>query len=94
MNFDFLHEVPKMTLFSCIFQVMELLLEDKNKLMDQMCLIMEHVSTQTFLKDDGTPNEYAIDRYVRQTCFCLQRTSQIETRQFLIRSILVGFYLK
>nr|XP_043628725.1 sodium/calcium exchanger NCL2-like [Erigeron canadensis] len=44
-------------------QVAELLLEDKNKLIDLISLMMERASGQKLLKEDGARDESAIDRF-------------------------------
>ncbi|KAI3828224.1 hypothetical protein L1987_02321 [Smallanthus sonchifolius] len=44
-------------------QIVELLLEDKNKLIDQMLLMMEHALGHNLLTEDGTQDESAIDRF-------------------------------
>ncbi|KAI3703890.1 hypothetical protein L1987_74086 [Smallanthus sonchifolius] len=44
-------------------QVVELLLEDKNKLIDQMLLMMEHALGHNLFTKEGTQDESAIDRF-------------------------------
>nr|XP_043629214.1 sodium/calcium exchanger NCL2-like [Erigeron canadensis] len=44
-------------------QVAELLLEDKNKLIELISLMMERASGQKLLKEDGARDESAIDRF-------------------------------
>lgn len=45
-----------------IFQVAELLLEDKNKLIELISIMMERASGQKLLKEDGGRDESAIAR--------------------------------
>lgn len=50
------------SVFVQIFQVMELLLEDKIKLIDLILRLMEGASGQKLLKEDGAQDEVAIDK--------------------------------
>lgn len=61
-----MHDLSYMCLcksvFVQIFQVMELLLEDKIKLIDLILRLMEGASGQKLLKEDGAQDEVAIDK--------------------------------
>ena len=49
-------------LFIDIFQVVELLLEDRNKLVDLISEMMERASGEKLLRKDGTQDPSVIDR--------------------------------
>lgn len=70
--------------FSFVFQVRELLLKDKNKLIDLMSLMMK----KKLVNEDGILDDSAIERYVGMSLEVI-----IVTHLLLNVSISVTFYL-